>query len=297
MSETLHVSARLADGVMADEVNKKCHSYTGAGVTPHGKRIIRHARVVMIAWGHYYVVNPGVVTAGVQLLTDLVGGGYLTGLAQYGVARGTVVGSVTIDTGGANPAPATIGKGPLRDQLVQWLHQGTVNPVPAKNEDSLLYFIFPDPSTMLTLGTTTGFCGYHGHGKVNGSSDHDDVFFAAIRTDGRTETGAGFMQKVSYCVSHELAEALTDRDGGGFFDVVAPDTCEISDICENKDRYTYRSTWRVEQYWSNWDKACIHGESGLSLRRFVQAVNASPASLRSLGMEHISIETIASRFP
>lgn len=293
MSETLHVSARLVDGAMVGDVNEECHSYTGGGVTPHGKRIIRHPRIVVIAWGHYYVVNPGVVAAGVQLLTNLVGGGYLTGLAQYGVARGTVVGSVTIDTGGANPAPATIDRGPLRDQLVQWLRAGRVNPAPAKNEDSLLYFIFPDPSTMLTLGTTTGFCGYHDHGKVNGSSDHNDVFFAAIRTDGRTETDIGFMQKISYCVSHELAEALTDRDGGGFFD----GACEISDICEKKDRYTYRSTWRVEQYWSNWDKACIHGENGLSLRRFVQAVNASPASLRSLGMADIAIETIASRFP
>ena len=171
--------------------------------------------------------------------------------------------------------------------------RGTVNPAPAKNEHSLLYFIFPDPSTTLTLGTTTGFCGYHYQGKFNGSSDHDDLFFAAIGTDGRTETGIDFMQEISYCVSHELAEALTDRDGDGFFD----GACEISDICETKGNYIYRNTWTVEQYWSNWDKACIHGDSGVSLRRFVQAVNASPASLRSLGMADISIESIASRFP
>jgi hypothetical protein len=294
MSEILHVSARLAEGTVFGGVNNTCHSYTGDGVTPHGERIIRHPRVVVIAWGHYYVMNPNVVTAGVQLLTDLVGdGGYLTGLAQYGVAHGTVVGSVTIDTDSANPAPATIDRDPIRDQLIQWLRGGTVIPAPAKNEDSLLYFVFPDPSTTLTLGTTTGFCGYHYYGKLNGSSDNQDVFFAAIRTDGRTETGADFMQLISYCVSHELAEALTDRDGDGFFD----GACEISDICETKGNYTYRNTWTVEQYWSNWDKACINGERGVSLRRFVQAVNASPASLRSLGMADISIESIASRFP
>ena len=293
MSEILHISARLAEGAVVSKVNDTCHSYTGGGVTPHGKRIIRHPRVVVIAWGHYYVVNPDVVTAGVRLLTDLVGGGYLTGLAQYGVAHGTVVGSVTIDTDSANPAPATIDRGPLRDQLVEWLSKGRVNPAPATNEDSLLYFVFPDPSTTLALGTTTGFCGYHYSGKFNGSSDHDDLFFAAIGTGGRAETGADFMQQISYCVSHELAEALTDRDGDGFFD----GACEISDICETKGNYTYRNTWTVEQYWSNWHKTCIHGESGVSLRRFVQAVNASPSSLRSLGMADISIESIASRFP
>jgi hypothetical protein len=293
MSEKLHIAASLREGVPVGGVNNACHSYTGSGVTPHDKRIIRHARVVVIAWGHYYVTNPKVVTAGVQLLTDLVGGGYLTGLAQYGVAHGTVLGSVTIDTTSANPAPATIDQDPLRDQLIQWLRDGTVNPAPTKNEDSLIYVIFPDPSTTLTLGTTTGFCGYHYHGKFNDSSDNDDVFFAALRTDGRTETGTSFMQQISYCVSHEMAEALTDRDSDGFFD----GACEIGDICETKDKYTYLNTWTVEQYWSNWDHACVHGDKGVSLRAFVQAVNASPASLRSLGMADISIETIASRFP
>src|SRR5215470_17803981 len=116
MSEQLHVSARLTEDVPVG-VNDACHSYTGTGVTAHGKRIIRHARIVVVAWGHYYVANPTVVTAGVQLLTDLVGHGHLNGLAQYGVGSATVVGSATIDTSQANPAPATIDPDPLRDQL------------------------------------------------------------------------------------------------------------------------------------------------------------------------------------
>jgi hypothetical protein len=41
----------------------------------------------------------------------------------------------------------------------------------------------------------------------------------------------------------------------------------------------------------------MHGDSGVSVRKFVQAVTGSPASLRSLDMPVISIETIASRFP
>jgi hypothetical protein len=293
MSDAHRISAQLVDGKVVSDVNKACHSYTGGGVTRHGKRIIRHPNIVVIAWGHFYVVNPNVVAAGVQLLTDLAGGGYLNGLSQYGVAPGVVVGSVTVDTNTTNPAPPTIDKDPLRDQLVNWLRGGTINPAPAKNEDSLLYFIFPDPSTRLTLGTTTGFCGYHNWGKVNSSSDHNDLFFAAIRTDGRTETNIKFMQRISFCVSHELAEAVTDRDGDGFFD----GACEIGDICETKGLYTYRNLWTVEQYWSNWHKACIHGESAVSVRRFVEAVNGSPTSLRSLDMPEISIESIASRFP
>jgi hypothetical protein len=83
MSDTHRVSARLVDGKVVSDVNQTCHSYTGGGVTRHGKRIIRHPNIVVIAWGHFYVVNPNVVAAGVQLLTDLVSGGYLNGLSQY----------------------------------------------------------------------------------------------------------------------------------------------------------------------------------------------------------------------
>ena len=247
----------------------------------------------MVAWGHFYRANPAVVTAGVQLLTDLVDGGYLFGLAQYGVGRGSVAGSVTIDTDSANPPPAAIDRAPLRNQLIHWLREGRVTPAPAEDEDSLLYFIFPDPATKLTLGTTTGFCGYHASGKLNGGSAHDDVFFAAIRADGIADTDASFMRRISFCVSHELGEAVTNRDGGGgWFD----GRCEIGDICETKGNFSYRM-WTVEQYWSNWDKGCVHGDRGLSLRGFVDAVHANPRSLRSLGMPEISVDTIASRFP
>ena len=53
-------------------------------------------------------------------------------------------------------------------------------------------------------------------------------------------------------VSHEMAEAFTDRNSDGF---KAPNGCEIGDICETKARVPL-GHWRVESYWSDQQQAC-----------------------------------------
>src|SRR5436305_255358 len=69
------------------------------------------------------------------------------------------------------------------------------------------------------------------------------------RTTGAPQTsGDAFVKSVSYCVSHEIGEALTNRDGGGYFR--SSDGCEIGDLCEQNGNFNYRG-WDVEQYWSN----------------------------------------------
>ena len=57
---------------------------------------------------------------------------------------------------------------------------------------------------------------------------------------------------------HEMAESFTDRNGNGW---VAPNGCEIGDVCENEsaDRLGH---WRIERYWSDADLVCfpvVHG--------------------------------------
>ena len=98
------------------------------------------------------------------------------------------------------------------------------------------------------------------------------------------------MSSVSFCVGHELVEAFTDLDGSGY---VSSNGCEIGDICETKALFAYRG-WTVEQYWSNWDSACIQGDQPVSVRKFVRNAGFSPIkSLRDLHFPKISVDTIA----
>ena len=288
----------IQEGIVATEegVNGKCHDYTG-GVKAHNSRIIPNPRIVLILWGNYYSTHTDAVTSAQTLMSDLVTGSFMNGLAQYGVAPGSLVTIKIIDTNAQNPAPKTINEEELRDQLINWIKAGTVSPAPAVNEANLLYFIFPPTDTQLTLKDgTTGFCGYHQHAKYNDASSNDDVCWAVVGTNGADQTtGKTLISAVSYCVSHELNEACSDRDGQGF---IADNGCEIGDICEDPTThpfFNYRG-WTVEQYWSNWDNGCIQGNQPVSLRKFLGSIGFDfSKGLGSLNTTVINIPYIASR--
>ena len=61
--------------------------------------------VVPVLWGHDYVVNPTTASSLQQMVSDLVTGPFMNGLAQYGVRRGSVTSPAIIDD--KNP-PATV---------------------------------------------------------------------------------------------------------------------------------------------------------------------------------------------
>jgi hypothetical protein len=274
-------------------VNDKCHNYTG-GVKAHQKHIMRNPRVVVILWGHYYRTNPNAGAFAVKLISDLVTGPFMNGLVQYGIGRGSFAGQIVIDTDQNNPAPASLDETQVQDQLMKWIQASTVLPAPSVNETNLLYFIFPPTTTQLKLKDgTTGFCGYHQHGKSNNTSANDDLFWAIVKTDSADQTTEEmFVKSISACASHELAEAFSDRDIQGF---IADNSCEIGDICETKTFFQYRG-WTVEQYWSNWDNNCIQGDQPVSLRKFLGAIGFDVnQGLQSLNTPVINLQYMASR--
>jgi hypothetical protein len=258
-------------------------------------------RVVAVFWGHFYVLNPDIVSAGRQLLIDLITGPFMNGLAQYGVGEGSFLGPIVVDTGPTNPEPGSANEIAVQDQLMNWLRSGVVSPSPATNEENLLYFIFPPPTTTLTLPDGKGgiltspkdFCGYHTHTRFNTSSTRDDLFIGISATNGANRTsGKQFMLSISFCVSHECAEAFTNPGGEGFISSV--NGCEIGDVCEQNAFFNYR-TWTVEQYWSNWDKGCIRGDEPVSVRKFLGAIGFPLTNgLRSLHSPVINVQFIAS---
>ena len=229
-------------------INENCHMFTGM-VPANSKHVMRNPRIVLILWGHFYATNSAVATNATTLISDLVSGPFMNGLAQYGVGGGSVIGTFVVDIPPPAPDPINLTRENVRDQLIDWINRGTISPGPAVGEQNLVYVIFLPTGSTTTETAGTG--GYHSHSKHNTNSSDDDLFWAVRLTNSAPLTSAmNFVRSLAFIVSHELDEAFTDRDGKGF---VTNNDCEIGDICESRGTnpccftFSYRG-WSVEQY-------------------------------------------------
>jgi hypothetical protein len=249
----------------ATGVNAACHGNT-AGVSSHNGHVIGNPRILLIFWDQYFTTTPAAVSTMSQFVSDLVTGPYMLGLNQYGVGMGSVVASVVINM--ANyPTPNSTSPGvpfsedQMQAQLVGWLSVGVVTPSPVGNETDLVYLIFaPSDTTLSQGGNTSGFCGYHQHGKLNASGSDDNLFWATVQGYKKSGSGKAFVDSISYCVGHELVETFSNRDGQGVF-TDDGHACEIGDLCEadtsgNIAKFPYLQ-WQVERYWSQRDGQCV----------------------------------------
>ena len=306
-------SPRNAAG--AAGVNGCCHGWNGV-VQPNSKHVIRHPRIFLVLWGHFYETDADLLTFSYALVRDLISGPFMNELCQYGVAAGTMAGAGIIDTNDLNPAPATLDGAGVKTQLKSWF--GDIIPTPAVNEDSLMYFILPPLSTKLTLkqnGTVLNgdvdFCGYHSWDTFNAKSTQPDTFFGIVSTASASAgkpKALDFVNALASCVSHEIAECVTNRDGQGFISTACTNsdksttTCEIGDICETQAGYAYKGgsgqSWpNIQRYWSGWDSACVQGANPVSVRKFLDAIGFDyhTKGLSALGASRLNIPYIASR--
>lgn len=264
------VSLKL--GQNASGVNNVCHGFTG-GVTAHQGHVVPTPKVVLVYWDQFFTDTSAAVTSMDQFASDLASGNYWDGLGQYGVGAASIQGHVVIDmktfpTPNSQHSGQAFSESQMQSQLTTWLDKGAVTPKPAGNEENLVYLIFAPTDTTLSLGgQTSGFCGYHEHGKYHASTSRDNLIWATVQGYTKSSTGTDFVNSISFCVSHELSEAFTNPDDQGYFN---DNGCEIGDICEASARgpccitvpYTVAGrTWQVEKYWSNLDSNCIIGPS------------------------------------
>jgi hypothetical protein len=259
---------RLAGPAAA--VNQGCHGNV-SGVSGHDQHVVANPKVVLIYWDQYFTTMPSAVSETNRFVTDLLGGTYIDGLRQYGINRGSLQASFVIDMS-AFPTPnsrnpgAAFSESPMQEQLIAWLDANAVSPAPAGDETSLVYLIFAPSDTTLSLRTsegviTSGFCGYHQHGKRRAIGQDDNLFWGTVHGYDKSSSEKVFVDSISYCVSHELVEAFSNRDDRGFF-TDDGNGCEIGDLCEAPAGSDTAVTvpfgqWQVESYWSQKDRTCI----------------------------------------
>lgn len=236
--------------------------------------IMPNPRVVPILWGHDYVANPATTKDIQQLISDLVTGPFMNGLAQYGIRRGSMVAPIIIDD---TSPPATItytdSNNQLVDQitkkLISWIDAGLVPPPPSNSDINQMYLIIPPSETTPQIFNGAGdpigngAQGWHNEGVTN-PGPPPTFYWAIVKTNdcGPPSSGITFVNNFAQKVAHELAEQFADRNGS---------FKEIGDPCLN-DGETYRG-WQIQKYWSDWDNACISGDQPPPMPRSFQTVD------------------------
>lgn len=243
--------------------------------------------VVPILWGDVYAQNPDTVQNIHDMVSDLVTGPFMNGMAQYGILRGSVQAPIVIHN--SNPPPTIIyydSNNNLQDDITKkilaWIEAGLVPAVPPVDQ---LYLIIPCPASHFETydGSSdpkgNGVQGYHNEGVTNPATS-PPCLWAIVKTDFVNSWSNGPISSKNFVslgiaptVCHELAEQFVDLNGT---------YREIGDACTN-NQYVYRG-WTVQQYLSVWaGKTCINGDSPVSTKRFLQAIGYPPSQgLRAL---------------
>lgn len=240
---------------------------------PNLSHIMPNPRVVPILWGHDYVANPATTKAVEQMVSDLVTGPFMNGMAQYGIRRGSTVTPVIIDD--QNPS-ATIVYTDSHDnfvdqitkQLISWIKGGIVPPPLSDSDINTMYLIIPPAETTPEMFNGAGdpigngVQGWHNEGATNPGPP--TYYWAIVKTNdcGPPSGGVTFVNNFSQKVAHELAVQFVDRNGT-FREVGGP--------CLSNPE-TYRG-WQIQKYWSDWDNGCINGDQPPLMPRSFQTLD------------------------
>ena len=172
---------------------------------PDLSHVMPNPRVVPILWGHDYVAYPTTSKYIEQLVSDLVKGPFMDGLAQYGVRRGSVVTPIIIDD---QHPPSTITYydtnnhlvDQITTQLIAWIHAGLVPAPPSNSDINQVYLIIPPPETTPQTYNGAGdpigngIQGWHNEGVTN-PSPPPTYYWAIVKTNdcGSPSTGITFV--------------------------------------------------------------------------------------------------------
>ncbi|WP_242392248.1 lipid A deacylase LpxR family protein [Anaeromyxobacter oryzisoli] len=281
-----------------------------AHVTYFGGRVVSSVQVVNVLWGDGpfapFVAGDGPRSMA-RFLADLVGSPYLDGLAQYGtdrvaangqpgtgqrIVRGALAETIRIAPDPANDAPI-VDDANVVAELADQLSAGVL-PAPALDAAgyvATVYLIHFPAGRTITLGrgaSCATFCAYHGAFEWDGRN----VYYAVLPDlspgsgcDAGCGAGGGLAAATSIA-SHELAELITDPEGGlattlgppvAWYDPVSG---EIGDICLGQDGTVAGASgasWVVQRWWSNVDGACVAASGVNAVARAAAPAGDRPA--------------------
>jgi hypothetical protein len=207
--------------------------------------------VQLIFWGPAWnapATNPSASTI-ISAIQTILGGGWMSGLRQYGVRRCTFGGSMIV----TNPPPATYDDDDIETLVWSLIDEGTF-PEPDEPGGRNIYVVFMPP------GTTYGPGGIRGKHLVASDfdfpADVDKAWVAFVLTNS--------LDQITSTFCHELAETCTDPESDAW--TVTGDQ-EIGDVCNFVDQKVGGVNY--ESYWSAADNACLL-PTAYSVRRALQ---------------------------
>jgi hypothetical protein len=218
---------------------------TDLSVTFHGGAIASGVAVELIFWGSAWQqpANSVLRAQFVASAAALIGGPYYTALKEYGAAKPTFRGAVTV----ISPNPSnSFDDGDVGD-LVWNCIDANIFPEPDDPGGRIFYCVVMPPGTSYGPG---GALGAH-------SWPHDYDFPFDWDTAWVAWVGFGSINTLTRVLGHELAEAATDPEGDGWHTDQSGE--EIGDICNTRQGFV-NGVW-VEGYWSRRMNACVIPQS------------------------------------
>lgn len=234
---------RLGIGAWADPVNHDlvvnpvtmaeaaAHtlSYHGGPTMPHPK-----AWLVFLNdfWADWQVAEVA--------CRDIMEGGYLSGLTAYGSGNGTFLGSIQVSAS----IDTFMTDSQIRAMLGAMMMTGEL---PPPDDETLYILCMPTGVRVVFDGESRGscetWCGYH----YSGFTPDNRRFIYSVQPATNCGPCGGDFDSWTMVLAHEIAEAVTDPFGTGWWD--SQDGSENADIVAWVE-FTY-GPHKVQGYWTN----------------------------------------------
>ena len=207
-----------------------------------GGATIANVSLQLLFWGSSWNSNPSPIGQVVNAVNSILQGPYLSGLAQYFVAGGSLQGAWIVT--GRDPNNL-FSDDDVHSIISDLIDQGSFPEPDDPGGRNLYMFILP-----ANFRSNTIFTGEHMYDTdFDFPGDSDKTWFGWV-------THNGTLDSLTPIFSHELVEACTDPEGDGVQVDPRNDTDwhEIGDVCCSNARV---DGILVQSYWSDRDLACI----------------------------------------
>lgn len=193
--------------------------------------VLTNPKVHIVFWGNYWITNTvgihqfgQMTTAWNDLANSIL---FYQPLAEYGVGNGSLAGVFNSNW--------SVTVGAISDANLQQELQTEINDqVLPTNDSNSVYVVMLPPKTQAQYNIDNKFSGYH--------HNNGNLVYAFVEYD------ANYIN-MDVVASHEIYEAATDPDGGGYHGGLGE--TEVGDYCQDNhytlDGYTIQSVWSEQQ--------------------------------------------------